>query len=254
MSYDGRFVMLCSIMERTEINPRIAKAGYREMVTNLIWLGLTVVAVYAFARFLGIDATRERIASAGLWGPFLVIALKASTLVLAPLGGSPLYPIAGALFGFLKGSLYTFIGDLLGASIAFYISRLFGRRIAAYFLTRPGMRAVDAILGYLGTTRGLIQARLIFFAFPEGVTYAAGLTRIPFWKFLAVVVPIGLVPHLLLVAFGEVVAAYIATYPALVFAGFAGATLITAGGGYWFYRKARARSLKNRGDSPTIAA
>jgi uncharacterized membrane protein YdjX (TVP38/TMEM64 family) len=210
-----------------------------EIYSNLFWIGLVLVTIYFFARFLGVDALHERIASAGLWGPLIIIVLKASTLVIAPLGGAPLYPIAGVAFGFWKGFLYTFIGDILGAAIAFFISRWFGRRVVQYFITRPGMKLVDAILAYLGTTRGLIYARLIFFSFPEGVVYAAGLTDIPFWKFLVVMVPIGIGPHMLMVWSGDIVSGYITAHPFLVMSGYALAFVVMGGGGYWFYRTAQ---------------
>src|SRR3990167_8172879 len=169
------------------------------LYTNIFWIILTIVAVYFFAHYIGIDSVRQRVTAAGVWGLVIVILLKASTLVVAPLGGSPLYPIAGVAFGFWYGFLYTFIGDILGAAIAFFISRWFGRRIVQYFVTRPGMKLLEVILGYLGTTRGLIYARLIFFSFPEGVVYAAGLTTIPFWKFLVLMIPIGIGPHIFMV-------------------------------------------------------
>ena len=214
------------------------KSGYRELYANIFWIILTIVAVYFFARLLGIDSVRERIATAGVWGPLLIILLKASTLVVAPLGGSPLYPLAGIAFGFWNGFLYTLIGDIFGAAIAFFISRWFGRRVVQYFVTRPGMKLVDVILAYLGTTRGLIYARLIFFSFPEGVTYAAGLTTISFWKFLALMLPIGIGPHALMVWSGDALSRYI-TNPSVIVFWYILALVIMGGGGYLFYRKAK---------------
>lgn len=114
------------------------EAGWRDALVNMLWLGLTIGAIYLFARFLGVDELRERIAAAGIWGPLIVILLKASTLVIAPLGGSPLYPIAGAAFGFWRGFIYTFLGDLLGTTIAFYISRVFGRKIVQILCYKAG--------------------------------------------------------------------------------------------------------------------
>ncbi|MDP3771981.1 MAG: VTT domain-containing protein [bacterium] len=226
----------------SKIQLKGVKAGYQETMLNILWLGLTIAAIYFFAQFLGISETRERIAAAGIWGPFIVILLKASTLVIAPLGGSPLYPIAGAAFGFWHGFIYTSLGDLLGSAIAFFISRIFGRKVVQYFVTKPGMKIIDIILAYLGTPRGLIHARLVFFSFPEGVTYAAGLTTMPFWKFLALLVPIGIGPAALLVAFGSLLSAYITAHPFLIILGYLLTTGIMAGGGYWFYRKAQSHS------------
>lgn len=227
------------------LEPEGKEENYHDALLNIVWIGLTITAIYLFARFMGINEMRERIAMVGIWGPLLIILLKASTLVVAPLGGSPLYPIAGAAFGFWYGFLYTFLGDFLGTAIAFYISRLFGRKVAEYFVTKPGMRVVDAVLGYLETTRGLIQARLIFFSFPEGVVYAAGLTAIPFWKFLVVLIPIGIGPAALLVAFGQALSLYITTHPFLVALGYFVTIGIMAGGGYWFYHRAQKINLRN---------
>lgn len=111
-----------------------------------------------------------------------------------------------------------------------------------YFVTKPGIKVIDVILAYLETPRGLIHARLVFFSFPEGVTYAAGLTAIPFWKFLVLLVPIGIGPAALLVAFGHLLSAYITTHPFLIALGYLLTMGIMAGGGYWFYRKAQRSS------------
>ena len=218
------------------------RVGYHDAIVNIAWFALTIAAIYLFARFLGVDEMRERISAAGVWGPSVIILLKASTLVIAPLGGSPLYPIAGVAFGFWKGFIYTFIGDLLGTAVAFHISRIFGRKIVQYFMTKPGMKIIDIILGYLGTPRGLIHARLVFFSFPEGVTYAAGLTAMPFWKFLVLLIPIGIWPAALLVAFGHLLSSYITAHPLLVAWGYLLIIGVMAGGGYWFYHKAKNNS------------
>ncbi|MFY9463070.1 MAG: VTT domain-containing protein [Candidatus Sungiibacteriota bacterium] len=216
------------------------KAGYREMLLNIVLLGLAIAGVYWFVRVMDVGAMRDHVAQAGILGPLVMIVLKACTLVIAPLGGSPLYPIAGAAFGFWLGFAYTFIGDLLGTAIAFYISRVWGRKIVRYFVTSSGMRVINAILRHLGTTRGLLQARLIFFGFPEGVTYAAGLTDISFWKFFVVFVPVGIAPNIVLVAFGEVLLRYAtALHPIVLVTGYLASIGIMAGGGYWFYRRAQ---------------
>ncbi|TSD02929.1 MAG: hypothetical protein Greene071436_375 [Parcubacteria group bacterium Greene0714_36] len=230
---------MTSVSYRQYLEQKGRKTGYHDAIVNIAWFAFTIAAIYLFAKFLGVDEMRERIATAGIWGPFIIILLKASTLVVAPLGGAPLYPIAGAAFGFWKGFIYTFIGDLLGTAVAFFISRIFGRKIVQYFVTKPGMKIVDIILNYLGTPRGLIHARLVFFSFPEGVTYAAGLTAMPFWKFLVLLVPIGIGPAALLVAFGHLFSLYITAHPFLVALGYLLIIAIMVGGGYWFYHKAK---------------
>ena len=157
------------------------KISKSEILRNVFILILAVAAIYGFSIFLGIENIRDRVEDAGIFGPLFLIVLKALTLIIAPLSGTPLYPISGALFGFTKGFIYMTIGDILGTSVSFYISRIFGRKVAEYFVTKYGMKAVDDALKHLGTKKGMLRARLIFFGFQEAVAYAAGLTTISFW-------------------------------------------------------------------------
>ncbi len=226
------------LQEKTK---KYVRVQTQDIISNTLWLTITLIGIYLFVRILGIDDIRGRVALLGAWGPITIILLKASTLVVAPLGGGPLYPLAGAAFGFWWGFVLTFTGDIIGSAIAFYISRIWGRSVVQYLVTKPGMRVVDAILSYISTTRGLIYARLIFFSFPEGVTYAAGLTPIPFWKFLALMVPIGVGPAALLVAFGDIFSFYRTTHPTVIALIYLASIALMVGGGYWLYRQAQQR-------------
>ena len=210
----------------------------RELAENLFWLVMVLGAVYWFARFIGFEKIEEKVVALGIFGPLLLALLKASTLVFAPLGGAPLYPIAGALFGFSKGLAIMTAGDVVGASIAFWISRRFGARIAAYFLSKPGMRAAEEVLRYIGTTKGIVQARIFFAGFPEALHYAAGLTAISYLRYMIINIAIGLVPTALLVALGGVLVERTSA-GALI-----GASLVASAlglvGAWWLLRQARA--------------
>ena len=200
-------------------------------------------AVYLFARFIGFENIHDKVERLGAFGPALLITLKASTLVFAPLGGSPLYPISGALFGFWKGLLYMVSGDVLGAVISFYISRRLGKRIAEYFLSKPGMKVAESMLQYLGTFKGLAQARLFVLGFPEAVNYAAGLTKIPFVQFLTITIAIDSLRAVIGVALGDFLLGNTKT-PAVFLVG-VGMSMMTLVGGWWFYRQAK--NAKNVG-------
>lgn len=229
--------------ENIQHDPRLHKKALgintKELVMNAVWLVIILFLIYVSVRFIGIDNMKEKVMAAGIFGPLLLIFLKASTLVFAPLGGSPLYPVAGALFGFTKGFIYVFLGDVLGSVMSFYISRIFGRKIASYFLSKPGMHAADDILRHIGTTKGFIQARLIFIGFPEAINYGAGLTTISFWKFITISILIGAIPIAVLVAFGEVLTQKTAA-PFIIGLSIA-SFVIMALGLWWFYKQAKNR-------------
>ena len=167
--------------------------GYKDWIENIAGLGIVLAIIAIAFHFFDFAAVTEAVAHAGFWAPLLFILAKASTLVFAPLSGAPLYPLAGAVFGFWQGALYLIIGDFVGSIISFYISRLFGRRVVERF-ARGNVPLIDKVLRVMETTKGFLVARICFIAFPEAVTYAAGLTRIPFLAFIIISTLVGAVP------------------------------------------------------------
>lgn len=206
---------------------------HTEAVRNLIFIAIAIGAAYAITVTIGIDRLREAVASAGMLGPLIVVLIKMSTIIVVPLGGGPIYAIAGAVFGFWEGLLYTLIGDVLGFTVAFYISRLWGRSIVQFFVPKAQLPTVETILVRGGTLQPFIKARIAFAALPEVFAYAAGLSPVSFFVFL----PIQMVPHIptmaLVVFFGDALLAGNPVYlvSAAVFA--AGLMII---GGWWFHR------------------
>jgi len=70
---------------------------------------------------------REWILSFGALAPVALIALSAAQIVVAPIPGYLIQVVGGYLFGVGWGTLYSTIGMIVGAGIAFQVGRLFGR-------------------------------------------------------------------------------------------------------------------------------
>jgi uncharacterized membrane protein YdjX (TVP38/TMEM64 family) len=143
----------------------------------------------------------------GAWGPVVFILAKATTIVVAPISGSAIYPMAGAVFGFWHGFIYLFIGDALGSTIAFWISRRYGIHVARRFMGSGDGNYLTHILEHLNTWRGLFEARIFFSALPEAVAYAAGLSRLPFMKFFVVQMGLAIPTIALMTYFGSLLKA-----------------------------------------------
>jgi len=143
-----------------------------------------------------------------------------------------LYPLAGLVFGFWKGFFITLIGDALGATIAFYISRSFGLNILHYFMGRRSLPMLEKLMVRMGDKKTFIKARIFFVGVPELFAYAAGLTKVSFLVFFPVHVLIGAIPSGLLVAFGDL----LVTGDLLIVASVTiFISLFTAAGVWWFY-------------------
>lgn len=185
------------------MNKRNSNANKWALLKNVLWIAVILFIFYISIRVIGTEGIHERVAAAGIYGPLILIIAKASTVVFAPLGGVPLYLASGTLFGFYKGLIYVLIGDFIGFTVSFYISRIFGKKVASYFLSQKGMEAVKEVIIHMGTKRGLIQSCLVFIGFPEAVSYGAGLTKIPYIKTIPVMLAIEAIPVAILVGLGK---------------------------------------------------
>jgi uncharacterized membrane protein YdjX (TVP38/TMEM64 family) len=214
----------------------------KELLANALWLVLILALIYVSVSYLGINDLRERIDALGAWGPITLIAAKASTLVFAPLGGAPLLPAAGALFGTWYGFVYVMLGQAIGSTICFFIGRRFGGKVVRRFVTNAGMPVVERVLGHMGTTRGFIETRFFFIGFPEAVSYAAGMTKLPFLKFITIDVLMHAGPVLAFVWAGD---AFITLNPLYAFLYMGVIALLVVGGGTILWRRAQALSLES---------
>jgi uncharacterized membrane protein YdjX (TVP38/TMEM64 family) len=170
---------------------------------NFIGVGITLLVIVILAFFIDLDSVQTWVLGAGVWGPLVFILLKVSTIVIAPLSGSPLYPLVGLLFGFWPGFLYVVIGDFIGYTIAFYISRIFGQRIVSKFISTNEEGILARIVSHMGTTKGFLQACVICFGLPEVLSYGAGLSKLPYIKFISILWPIFTAITAVLVFFGS---------------------------------------------------
>jgi uncharacterized membrane protein YdjX (TVP38/TMEM64 family) len=158
----------------------------KDALENFLGIGLVIVGIILAVKFLGADQMRAWVESAGPWAPLAVVLAKATTIVVAPLSGGPVYLVAGALFGTWRAVLYLFLGDVLGGSIAFFIARRFGRKLVERILKSQNAEFLDRALELMGTVKGFFVARICFIALPEAVAYGAGLTKLGFLPFVTI--------------------------------------------------------------------
>ena len=206
--------------------------SWRDVAKNLIFIAIAIGVAYFVTVSIGLDNLRLKVEAAGIFAPLIIILLKATTIVVVPLGGTPIYPIAGALWGFWQGLGITLIGDALGATIAFYLSRFFGQNILRFFMSREQMPVVKRLVEKGSEPRTFIKARLFFAGFPELFAYAAGLTKISYPIFIFAHMSVHSIGAALLVLFGELLVSGNLTVIVLVGLVFSALAL---GGVWWFH-------------------
>jgi uncharacterized membrane protein YdjX (TVP38/TMEM64 family) len=208
------------------------KPSWEDVFKNLIFIFVAIGVAYWVTVSVGIDNVRSTVQSAGLLGPFIIILLKITTLVVVPLGGTPLYPIAGALFGFWNAFFITLAGDIIGSAICFYISRKFGKTVLHFFMSKQYLPMVEKVVEQASNKKTFVKTRVFFTGFPELFAYAAGITKIPFPFFVFVHNGIHAIPAVLLILFGNLLVAGNVT--ALILTGVV-TSLLAVAGVLWFH-------------------
>lgn len=123
------------------------------------------------------------VASLGIWGPLVfILGYMVATVAFVP--GVILTLAAGAIFGILKGTLYTFVGATLGACAAFLVARYAARRaIEKKIAGNPRFAAIDRAVAKQGLK--IVALLRLSPVFPFNLlNYALGLTQVRFLDYL----------------------------------------------------------------------
>lgn len=151
------------------------------------FVALIVLSVALLFRQLPLGPAVQRledwIESLGIWGP-LAFALIYVAAVVALIPGSALTLAAGALFGLVGGTVVASFASIMGAGLAFLISRYLARdRIAAKLQHYPKFGAIDKAISESGWQ--IVALLRLSPAVPFNLqNYLYGLTGIRFWTYL----------------------------------------------------------------------
>jgi uncharacterized membrane protein YdjX (TVP38/TMEM64 family) len=155
-----------------------------------IWLAWPSINIFLAGRSVAelIDSLR----SLGPWAPFVSLGLMVLQTVIMPIPGAVVSAANGALFGVGWGTFLSWVGGLLGSSLAFWLARWFGAGLVARFASSERIAQLDQLSSRYGF-RTLLLIRLIPGISVDLVSYLAGLTTIKYTHFV-LATAIGLLP------------------------------------------------------------
>lgn len=208
------------------------------VLTRLVLLALLLLLIVALAwrDAFGFDIDlperedlQRWIDAAGLLGPVLVVALMTVAIVASPLPSAPVALAAGAAYGHTFGTRLVVLGAELGAVAAFLLARGLGR---PFVEKHVGQKLGAGFLGSQNTLTFLVfGSRLLPLLSFDIISYAAGLSKLHFWRF-AVATLAGIIPASFLLAHlgseamnGD---ARAATWTAIALGCFTGLSLVAA--------------------------
>ena len=115
----------------------------------------------------------------GIFGYLVVVLYTILSHVFAPLSGSPMILVSITLYGLEIGMILLHLSSSISASINFWISRRFGRKLVTKLVGEKPMKEVDEFAALEGK-KVLWISRILGFSIFELISYAAGLTKISF--------------------------------------------------------------------------
>lgn len=104
------------------------KSGKLQRFLFALLIALLIAASIGFLFFgenFSLEIIRTELQSFGVWAPIVFICLYALLVIFFP--STPFMALAGILFGFKYGLLYTLIGGTISSIISFSLSRKLGQ-------------------------------------------------------------------------------------------------------------------------------
>ena len=161
--------------------------GLAGWLLSAVALGTAVLALWwsgegrlLWELFSDRERIQDTVQGAGLLAPAVYVLLLVVQAIVAPLPAPAVAVAGGYCFGVFEGFVLTWLGALLGGAGSFALSRRFGRRFVA---GSDRARRLDRYAEEHGALM-IFVLRLIPLISFDAISYAAGLSAIPFKKFL----------------------------------------------------------------------
>jgi len=181
-----------------------------QRISWIILMILGIIAVGGLFFFLGnneafkdVDTWRFLAEEYPVAAPFIIIVFIVIEVVIAPLPGGFLPLVTGFLFGPFVGTLYSWIGNVLGAMLAWYLAHTFGRSLVKRLVKKSTLDFYD---DFLKNNRHLLW---ILYAIPlipiDVISLSIGLSKITFKRF-TLMITLALLPSMFILNYlGDII-------------------------------------------------
>ena len=151
---------------------------------------LSGITHYFFSR--NINELSGLIQSYGILGSIVFVFLIIIKVMIAPMPGLILYVTGAALYGWFLGAILVLIGNMIGATLCFYLAKYLGRE---YLETKISKKKIEKFDGYTEKYGGyaLFFLRINPLTSSDIISYIAGFSKIRFRNFFLGTL-IGLLP------------------------------------------------------------
>ena len=180
---------------RKKVLPRIARIRIARMLwmpwmarSRILWVFAGLIIAFIFLLPLASHRYQNTIIQVITRYPYVapvtIIFFRIMGIILAPLPGAPVALASLALLPWWLALLYNFIGTTSGMIGAFWIARIFRDPVVARFASLQYVHQWQEKISQKKQFFAFIALRLSALVALDFISYAAGLTKIPFRTFL----------------------------------------------------------------------
>lgn len=190
----------------SKINTNRIRYWIKTNENQVVAVGFIIIAIISgliLTLKLGIFESRESltafIESQGALAPLVMIILHILQVILPAIPGTALFAVSVALFGPVKGFFVNYIGHIIGAIIAFWLTRDSGKKILRLLMKRETYQQYLHYTQQWKRFEKFFIAAIVLPGMPdELLCYLAGLSSIPFSRFLIIMLlgkPFNILPY-----------------------------------------------------------
>ena len=139
---------------------------------------------YGISKRIGDEAIHAFVESLWARWPVALIAIKALTVIFAPLSWTAIYLIGGGLYGTQIAFLYLSLGNFIGHSVAFAVGRIRGKKAVVRICGKKSGRKIIMLLEHLSSRKKFLIARMTLLPLEDLISYAAWLSRLKYWVYI----------------------------------------------------------------------
>lgn len=168
------------------------------LVVTLVALTASYWLLNSLVFSLDVQGFDHWIAQFGVTAPLVMIGLITAEVIIAPLPGGWLAIATGYLFGSVLGTVYAYLGNVLGSYIAFELARAFGQPFVRRFVSEKKYARYSAKLSTSKFGLGLLYAIPLFPI--DIVSLLLGISGIHHKTFFKVML-LGFIPNMVVLNF-----------------------------------------------------
>ena len=142
-----------------------------------------VNGIFMLFSSMSVESIIGYIRSFGIYAAVVSFFLMIFQSMIAPLPAFLITFANAAVFGWWQGAILSWTSAMAGASLCFFIARIYGRGAVEKLTSKYAMNSIDVFFERYGKNTILICRLLPFVSF-DFVSYAAGLTSMSFMSFL----------------------------------------------------------------------